>query len=38
MILAPFTQLTFLVAYIYFWMYEKSEKKEVGIKMLSFFA
>ena len=38
LIFAPCTQLPFLGAYIYFWMYEKSEEKEVGIKILSFFA
>ena len=31
LIFAPCTQLTFLGAYIYFWMYEISEQKEVGI-------
>ena len=41
LIFAPCTQLTFLGAYIYFWMSEKSEKKEVRIvlgivNMLSF--
>ena len=38
LIFAPCTQLTFLGAYIYFWMHEKSGEKEVGIKMLPFFA
>ena len=31
LIFAPFTQLTFLGAYIYFWMNQKSERNEVGI-------
>ena len=31
LVFAPCTQLTFLGAYIYFWMTEKSEQKEVGI-------
>ena len=31
LIFAPFTQLSFLGAYIYLWMTEKSEEKEVGI-------
>ena len=37
LVFAPCTQLTFLGAYIYFWMTEKSEQKEVGIvNMLTF--
>ena len=37
LVFAPCTQLTFLGAYIYFWMTEKSEQKEVGIvDMLTF--
>ena len=31
LVFAPCTQLSFLGAYIYFWMSEKSEKKEVRI-------
>ena len=31
LVFAPCTQLTFLGAYIYFWMNQKSEQKEVGI-------
>ena len=31
LIFAPCTQLSFLGAYIYFWMNEKSEEKEVRI-------
>ena len=31
LVFAPCTQLTFLGAYIYFWISEKSEEKEVGI-------
>ena len=34
LIFAPCTQLTFLGAFIYFWMYEKSEEKEVGIVIM----
>ena len=31
LIFAPCTQLSFLCIYIYYWMYEKSEEKEVRI-------
>ena len=34
LIFAPCTQLCFLGAYIYFWITEKSEEKEVGIRFI----
>ena len=38
LIFAPCTQLTFLGAFIYFWMSKKSEKNEVrNVNVLSFY-
>ena len=37
LVFAPCTQLTFLGAYIYFWITEKSEQKEVGVVLCNFY-